>query len=166
MQGRAGQGKGRAGQGQPRFLPSSFVAGYPPMRTTGWSPVVRRAWVGCLDGCTAYLVPHLSFPRTPPSRVWNVQVKTKVPDRYQTSRGGGRLPKPPSRRTRQSQSWIGPVSTACSRRRPTHHTPLSPLSLFCTKCTSICTPTHLHVSARLSLPPWVTSLRSERGGLV
>lgn len=115
------------------------------------NPVDRCAW-----GRGSYSLSSATCPLSPgaPSRVWNVEVKTKVPDRYQTSRGGGVShsvhPKNPHpQATRQSQSWIGPVSTACGRRRPTHH----PLHTFSAFVHSICTSLHL------SGPP----LGSERG---
>lgn len=117
------------------------------------NPVDRCAW-----GRGSYSLSSATFPLSPgaPSRVWNVEVKTKVPDRYQTSRGGGVShsvhPKNPHpQATRQSQSWIGPVSTACGRRRPTHH-PLHTFSAFCAF--------YLHVSAPLRSSPGIRTRAS------
>lgn len=64
------------------FLPSSFFAGY--LHATGWFPSSGGHGMG---GCTALFYPPPPLSPGAPSRVWNVQVKTKVPDRYQTSRG-------------------------------------------------------------------------------
>lgn len=116
---------------QPRFLPSFcwvfLIRPGEPRRP------VRMGWGG---GGTAFsLRPPLSPGAR--SRVWNVEVKTKVPDRNLKQAGGGNnIPEPHPQATRQSQSWIGPVSTACGRRRPTHHshlhTPCASARLFCT----------------------------------
>lgn len=117
-----------ARQGKASFLP--FSAGDP--RATGWSPVA--------------------------SRVWNVQVKTKVPDcRYQTGRGGVAI----NFQTPIPGEPDNPKAGSVPSRQPAAgvvlHTTLS-LSLTHT-LSPLCTSAPLHFLS----PPGPPPLGSERG---
>ena len=111
-------------------------AGY--FDATRWPLVIRCAWAGF--GCTAYFIPPLP-PLSPgaPPRVWNVEDKTKVPDRYQAKQGGEPHPKTPSRRPDNPK--VGSVPS----RQPVAGAVLHTTSLH------TCTPAHLRTCASASL---------------
>lgn len=69
-----------------------------PCSSTWKTHADATAMQGQIFWCPPGGPPVVPAPLSPgaPSRVWNVEVKTKVPDRYQTSRGARQHPKPPS----------------------------------------------------------------------
>lgn len=115
------------------------------------NPVDRCAW-----GRGSHSLSSATCPLSPGalSRVWNVEVKTKVPDRYQTSRGGWagkQHPKPPIPR-RPDNSKVGSVPS----RQPVAGVVLH---------TILCTPSgplriYLHVSAPLRSSPGIRTRAS------
>lgn len=125
------------------FLPPScwvflMPTGWPPRRVQGMS------W-GIL------LPPPLpSFPGRPFKGVERGS-QNKSPRLVSNKQGGKQHPQPASQASRQSQSWIGPVSTACS--------PASSYTPFSLHTLRICTPLHL------SPPTSHVPLGSGRGAL-